>query len=479
MGGREALERSVMQSRSVLRAWPAQLVAGVKGIIYFGGEANPAGNWKYLLDDYTPRPVAATLAVVSAKLGNARPVGAYYAEPGARIIVFERKDGTALAVIGSANGDVKAAPVEVEVPATAGSVVVRTDHQGNERIIAVKGESITVKAGVMPAVYEGLPIAPLAVRSALTIEGQGPLTPKPSVSFVKGAAPQLRVSARNPLNMPIEGVVGVAIGNGGKSSRALRLAPGASEHFILDFPASALPAGPSKGVARIGWKSAGGNVAAQTDFAVDVADPATLGNLLSNGGFEANGGSKHGWNGGGKVVKLSGSRPGEDGNALSLDHGKGWMQLFQRVDNPAPGRKLLYTAWMRTDNMNAGSNASIIRRNGPSRNLYMPDIFAAPKDTAGAWQFMVKVLGTAADDVGVQVQPVASGEHGGALYDNIRLTLHDGSDWAAEAHRTAKPKTAEDSRRRSFRLGLRRSDSAALREPDHVRGRIQVDATVT
>jgi hypothetical protein len=230
MGGREALERSVMQSRSVLRAWPAQLVAGVKGIIYFGGEANPAGNWKYLLDDYTPRPVAATLAVVSARLGNARPVGAYYAEPGARIIVFERKDGTALAVIGSANGDVKAAPVEVEVPATAGSVVVRTDHQGNERIIAVKGESITVKAGVMPAIYEGLPLNPLAVRSALTIEGQGPLTPKPSVSFVKGSAPQLRVSARNPLNEPVEGVVRVAIGNGGKSTKALKLAPGASEH---------------------------------------------------------------------------------------------------------------------------------------------------------------------------------------------------------------------------------------------------------
>ena len=443
MGGREALERSVLQSRSVLRSWPAQLVAGVKGMIYFGGEANPAGNWKYLLDDYTPRPVAATLAVMSAKLGNARPVGAYYAEPGARVVVFERKDGTALAVIGSANGDEKSAPVEVTVPATPGSTVVSTDHQGNTRTIAAKGDTITIKAGAMPLIYEGLPLNPLAVRCALTIEGQGPLTPKPSVSFVKGAAPQLRISARNPLNTPIEGVVGVAIGNGGKSTKALKLAPGASEHFILDFPASALPAGSSKGVARVGWKLAKGNVVAQTDFAVDVVDPATLGNLLSNGGFEANGGSKHGWNGGGKVVKLSGARPGEDGNALSLDHGKGWMQLFQRVNHPAPGRKILYTAWMRTENMNAGSNASLIRRNGPSRDFYMPDIFAAPRDTAGAWQFMVKVLGTTADDVGVQVQPVACGEHGSALYDNIRVTLYDGSDWAAEARRTAKPKTID------------------------------------
>jgi hypothetical protein len=142
-------------------------------------------------------------------------------------------------------------------------------------------------------------------------------------------------------------------------------------------------------------------------------------------------------------VKLSGARPGEDGNALSLDHGKGWMQLFQRVDNPAPGRKILYTAWMRTDNMNAGSNASFVQRDGSSFDLYMPYVFTAPKDTHGAWQFMVKVFGTSAENAKVQVQPVASGEHGTALYDNIRVTLYDGSDWATEAHRTAKPKTVD------------------------------------
>ncbi|MBQ3748559.1 MAG: hypothetical protein II863_14235 [Kiritimatiellae bacterium] len=440
MDGREALERSVLQSRNVLRVWPAQLVAGVKGIIYFGGEANPAGNWKYLLDDYTPRPVAATLAVMSAKLGNARPVGAYYAEPGARVMVFERKDGTALAVVGSANGDEKSAPVEVNIPATSGSTIVSTDHQGNERTIAAKGDTISIKAGAMPLIYEGLPLTPLAVRCTLTLEGQGPLTPKPSVSFVKGAAPQVRVSVRNPLRTPVEGVVGVAVVPGGKSGKAFSLAPGESAHFILDLPSETFPSGSAKGVARVAWKLGGGkeNVMAQTDFAVDVIDPATLGNLLLNGGFEAKGGSKESWNGGGRIVKLDGSRPGEDGNALSLDHGKGWIQLFQRADNPSPGRKLLYTAWMRTDNMNAGSNASLVNSNGSSRNLYMPDVFTAPKDTHGAWQFMVKVLNSKPDDVKVQVQPVASGENGGALYDNIRLTLHDGTDWATEAHRAAK-----------------------------------------
>ena len=444
MGGREALERSAMQSRYVLRAWPAELAAGVKGIIYFGGEANPAGNWKYLLDDYTPRPVAATLAVISAKLGNARPIGAYYAEPGARIAVFERRDGTALTVVCAANGDDKAPAVEVSLPATPGSTVVRTDHQGNERTIVAKGKKIPIKAGAMPAIYEGLPLGQLAIACALTIEGQGPLTPKPSVSFAKGAEPQIRVSVRNPLNVPVEGVVGVAIGSSAKADKPLKLAPGASGHLMLDLPSSALPVGPAKAVARVGWKfGAEGMVGSETDFAVDVVDPATLGNLLANGGFEAKGGSKESWNGGGRIVKLSGVRPGEDGNALSLDHGKGYLQVFQRVGNPAPGRKLLYTAWVRTDDMYAGSNAALVRRDGSSRDLYMPQVFTAPKDTHGAWQFMVKVLGTTQDEVKAQIQPVARGENGTALFDNLRLTLYDGTDWAAEAHRTANPKTID------------------------------------
>ncbi len=296
----------------------------------------------------------------------------------------------------------------------------------------------------MPAIYEGLPLNPLAVRAALTVEGQGPLTPSPSVSFVKGAAPQLRVSVRNPLLVPVEGIVTTTIGNGSKSSKKFELAPGASGHFVLEFPADALPAGPGKATAKVGWRAQGAvGVVSESAFAVDVVDPATLGNLLANGGFEANGGSKDGWNGGGKVVPLSGKAPGEDGHALSLDHGKSWMQLFQRVNHPAPGRKLLYTAWMRTENMNAGSNASLVRRDGSSHDLYMPHVFCAPKDTHGAWQFMVKVLGTTVDEVKAQFQPVASGANGFALYDNIRVTLYDESDWAAEARSAAKAKKVD------------------------------------
>ena len=442
MEGREALERSALMSRYVMRAWPAQLVAGVDGIIYFGGEANAAGNWKYLLDDHTPRPVAATLAVLSAKLGDARPVGGYYAEPGARVFVFERKDGTALAVVGSVNGDPGSAPVDVKIPAAPGSTVVRTDHQGNATTLSVGADgTLAVAAGAMPAFYEGLPLGPLAVRCALSVDGQAPIVSKPSASFVKGADPRLRVSVRNPLTSPVKGLVDIVFDGQRAAKRVFDLAPGASGHYVLDIPPASIPEGSAEAEVRLAWKVAGngGDVATRA-VAVSTVDPATLGNLLSNGSFE-NG--KNGWNGGGSVVELPGGRPGEEGHALSLDHSAGYEQCFQRIRNPTPGRELLYTAWMRTEDMYAGSNVSFFQKDGGSYDLYIPHVFQAPKDTFGAWQLMVKVAGSAPDNVDAQFQPVARGEKGTALYDNLRVTAYDGSDWAAEAHRIAKPLTID------------------------------------
>ncbi len=438
MEGREALERSFYQSQYVLRAWPAQLVAGVKGIIYFGGEANPAGNWKYLLDDHTPRPVAATLAVLSAKLGDARPVGIFRAEPGVRVAVFEKKSHAALAVVFA---ETDGPAVEVSLPANAGSTVVRTDHQGNEKALRADGV-LTVKAGAMPVIYEGLPLGPLAIRCALSIEGQGTLAAKPSVSFVRGAEPQLHAAVCNPIGVPVKGNIAFEIGGKAIGSKTFELARGESAHLSFDVPAEAVPEGTAEGVANISWIA---GVSSRADFATrpftaSTIDPATLGNLLVNGGFES---GTESWHGGGRVVALPGGRPGEEGHALSLDHDKGYVQCLQRIQNPTPGRQLVYTAWMRTDNMYAGSNVSLYKEGGGARDLYIPHVFCAPKDTHGAWNLMVKVINTGIAEKTVQFQPVARGENGTALYDNIRVVVRDGSDWAAEAHGAAKPKTID------------------------------------
>ena len=442
MEGREALERSALMSRYVMRAWPAQLAAGVDGIIYFGGEANAAGNWKYLLDDHTPRPVAATLAVLSAKLGDARPVGGYYAEPGARVFVFARRDlVSAVAVVCSANGDPAAAPVEVALPAKPGGTVVRTDHQGNETEIRVGRDGLLrISAGAMPAFYEGLPLGPLAIRCALSVDGQNTLVPKPSVAFVKGVDPQLRVSVRNPESIEAAGRIALTIDGRRVAREYFDIAPGKTGHFLLGFPADVLPEAGADVSLDLAWQLAGASVDCSRTFSISVVDPATLGNLLANGGFED---GKNGWHGNGSVVELPGGRPGEEGHALSLDHSASYVQCLQKVPVPAPGRELLYTAWMRTDDMYAGSNLSLYRKDGSALNLYIPHVFQAPKDTAGAWNLMVKAFGTEPNDATVQVQPVAIGKDGTALYDHVRLIVRDGSDWGAEAKKTAAPKTVD------------------------------------
>ena len=443
MNGREALERSAVQCRHVLRTCPEQLAAGVEGLIYFGGEANSAGNWKYLLDDRTPRPVAATLATMSAKLGDARPVGLFRTETGARVFLFEKPDNSAIAVVDSENGDPASELACVAFPASDGGTVLQTDHQGNSVPLAAgPGGEVVVTAGAMPVFVEGLPIVPLASHCALEIDGQGPLVAKPAVRLVRGAAPQLRVAVRNPLRQAVAAAVELAVAGKRAGRKTFRLEPGATEQLLFDVDPATLPDGVSEGLVALGWTTVdgGGRVVAKRAFTVETVDPATRGNLLSNGSFED---GKNGWNGGGRVVALPGGRPGEEGHALSLDHGENYMQCLQRVPNPVPGRELLYTAWVRTEDIYAGSNLSLYREGGGGRDLFIPDVFQAPKDTAGAWQLLVKAVGTEPGEKTVQVQPVARGKDGTALYDHVRLTVRDGTDWAAEAKKTAAPKTVD------------------------------------
>ena len=65
------------QADWVLRQWPDELIAGCRKITYFGGKGDAAGSWDYALDDLSPRPVAATLAVLASKLTGAAPLGVF------------------------------------------------------------------------------------------------------------------------------------------------------------------------------------------------------------------------------------------------------------------------------------------------------------------------------------------------------------------------------------------------------------------
>ena len=118
----------------VLSQWADELAAGCEKLIYFGGEGAATGYGDYLRADFTPLPVAATLAVMAAKTFDAKPVGVFSsAGKHALFHLFER-DGKPILIASSSE---KAGE---EVPLAVGTQTVRiTDYQGNETTLPAAG----------------------------------------------------------------------------------------------------------------------------------------------------------------------------------------------------------------------------------------------------------------------------------------------------------------------------------------------------
>src|SRR5262249_44015918 len=125
---------ATVKSHWVLTQWSDELAAGCEKLIYFGGEGAAIGYGDYLLADFTPMPVAATLAVFAAKTFAAEPVGVFSnADQTGVFHLFERNDKPVLV---AASGS-RASAV---VPLAVGTASVRiTDYQGNETELPAKG----------------------------------------------------------------------------------------------------------------------------------------------------------------------------------------------------------------------------------------------------------------------------------------------------------------------------------------------------
>ena len=87
---REAVVANRTACKWMMRHWPAELCAGAEAVVFFGGHAASAGNWTCFLDEHTPRPTAATYAVLASRLAGARPLGTAYPSPYVVLHLFER-----------------------------------------------------------------------------------------------------------------------------------------------------------------------------------------------------------------------------------------------------------------------------------------------------------------------------------------------------------------------------------------------------
>ncbi|MGI5869239.1 MAG: sugar-binding protein [Kiritimatiellia bacterium] len=431
----EALTKSVVQSKWMMRQWPAELTAGAEGIIYFGGHTASAGNWTYLLDASTPRPAAATYAVLSSAIGHATPVASTCIGDDALLHIFRKHDGTGV-VVACTVSDADDATATLTLPTGAKSIAC-IDHQGNSRRVETRGGVLTQPLGAMPVILDGFDFPTLAIHAGLQI-GSASTAPMPVITSVSGSdAAALEMRAVNPLDVPVKGRVRVKLASGATfPEQTVALAPGAVSLIRIPLTSGTGGAIDGEGAAELQWTTP---VAAscRKAFKLVVLDPKSIGNLLKNGDFEAvSNGKAANWHGEAASLDLStlGDGPGFEGHAVvfSGSTSANYQHVSQGIDLPAPGRQYLYSAWVWNQDMQAGSNLSI-----DQKTFFIPDVFDAG-NTTPFWRLMTHVRGTPDTARKMGVTPVVRGK-GWARYDNVRVTLYDGSLFAAEARRAQRP----------------------------------------
>ena len=449
MGAEQMLGRSLFQCLHVLTKWPDELCAGSAFITYFGGGPQVAGNWTYLIDEHTPRPVAVTLAVLQGKLAYAKPVGKFFLDGGTIVHLFEGDGGRAIAVVrapgadgttsfgttGKATGftrDPTKKGREIRFPAK-GAILI-TDFQGNE----TTSDDGSFFAGNMPVVVEGADLDELAMRAVLLPGSSAvPVETPPCAVTAGGKALPVPLRLYNPYHAKRTFTVSCgALDWADSKPMSFTLDPG--ERLVAEFPLVPREAGKVPGSADLAFTVVSeGLPSVVQPCRLTVVDPSTIGNLLRNGDMSEGelGGKPADWSGVGTLEEV----PGEPGSRALLLRGEGqgaYQHAAQSVEIPVPGATYLYTVWVWSDRMGAGSNVNEDLAGGGFRKWTMPRIFSTPMSGTGYWRFLAKQFETKEDTKALALVPVAHGDKGGhVFYDNVSLSLYNGSDFVCFARR--------------------------------------------
>jgi len=417
------------QSRWVLTQWVDELAAGCETIVYFGGCGDPAGNWSYLLDDHSPRPLAATLAVLTSKLHNAKPVGVFTI--GDSLFTLFDRQGKPVVVASS-----RRERETVEMHVGSDSLTV-TDYQGNERTLSAVYGAVAAPLGHMPVFIEG---ADMDTMRAYTVPKIVSYTFDPRRASL-GSAPRLTALPGRMVEMLIR------VDNGYASSLEgtcrVRLP---REWAVTDTQAFWAPAGqtntiplslvvPSNAPIRdipleVTVQFARKNLPiVRLPFILAVVEPTMLGNLLP----------PDQWRVDGKTARWApGDALGEGFSERVLrfeNSGDQWVSSSNTLPLRA-GLTYLYSAWVQNTGMHAGSNIVQAFPDGTRKTLSDVHVFTCGDNTAH-WQLFTARYRAPEKLVSASFAPVARGR-GHAMFDHLRLTVYEGTDYAAEASQMAK-----------------------------------------
>ena len=407
----------------IMEHWPDELAAGAACILYFGGSGDPAGNWDYAYEDLTPRPVAATLAVMAAKLHRAVPQGSFRLGDDGPFHLFAVGDHAVLVAP-------KARTAGASVPLMAGAnALVVTDDQGEENRVTANGPAVALPLGEQAEWVEG---GDLDVLRTYTV----PELLTRQVALLAGREDQLRLHLNNRSDHPLTGTLTATLPAGWPAAAPVpfTLAAGETQWVEIPFRAAAdTPAAEHRLQVVCRFENTR-LPEVILPFTLAVSDPLTLGNLLANSGFEMVDatGRPQAWSldKNSQAVAPENFQEGLGRRVLRMNGSTGWQRAAQTLDL-AGGKSYLYTAWIKNRDKAAGSNIDQKFTHGPAKSLFTPQVFSAGSNSPD-WQFVSCVYRAPENLAKASFVPVAKG-NGEALYDNLRVTLYEGTAYAAEA----------------------------------------------
>lgn len=435
------------KSNWVLNQWTDELCAGAQKLIYFGGQGNAIGDFDYLLADHSPLPVAATLAVFSSKLWDAKPLGLFTSEGKAGVFhVFEHQGKPV--IVASTNE-----PAGEEVALAVGTPeVVLTDHQGNETRIATRDGVAALPLKPLRCFVEGadLDVVKAYLAPAIQVPNAGGkrevIGSRPTVSVLSGQPSSIPVRLWNPYSQQLEGTLTLDLPAGWTAQRelAFSVAPGQTQvvNFPVTVPTEVQPgAFPQRLTVRYAWAKL---PVVQKPMVLSVFSRESVGNLLKNGDFEAveaDGVTPQVWRGtNARAFPAKDLGLGLGRKVLRFENAPTWAHQSQQLKLQG-GLTYLYTAWVWNQGMQGGSNISQTMTDGSRRDLYDKQVLDIG-DSTPYWQVFTCRYKAPVDLATVGFVPVTQGS-GWAAYDNLRVTVFEGTDYAAEAWRVAKPPTID------------------------------------
>ncbi|MHB8900680.1 MAG: DOMON domain-containing protein, partial [Thermoguttaceae bacterium] len=179
---------------------------------------------------------------------------------------------------------------------------------------------------------------------------------------------------------------------------------------------------------------------------LSVIAPDALGNLIANGDFEtpdSKGTGPEGWRVDGTTRLWSepaGLGDGLGRRVIKFQNAPDWSYISRSIPVRG-GQTYLYSFWACNQNMGCGSNLTQQLADGREIRLYDTQVIRCG-DNNPQWQLFTCRKQMPEGTIQASFTPIGKGT-GWAMIDNLRVTLYDGTDYVAEAHRLGKPLTID------------------------------------